>query len=382
MKQFIRGVLPAGSPWGGRETVRFISCLSSLYVYLKQPENREETLFCPHSGELCDDCGRCGISDREKRLHEQIYFELLTLSGLNCRTHWDPEFRLQYLTDLLLDAADDDPIERAMAFAGFEYRIAESLSAGEFHREIAEALSRNVPVPAFRAAGDDWSLITGCDDDGRTISGFYTPQEWDSPESRPDTFHAGEFSRKEWVREGVRLLIVTGECPARVADGEEFSHLRNLLVAPDSRQCVSGLAAFDRCIELLRDDRFFAEADEKSLSHCAAHLNGFFERLAESRGFAALAFFSGLFGQLRDPELAKLGREIGSLFLDSRDGCRRLLDTFDPGTGEAFRPERGAALLRNSRARIETIKLLKELKKNDWNAVLLLEAMEAFTDPE
>ena len=104
MKQFIRGVLPVGAPWGGVETVRFISCLSSLYLHVKQPESAEELLFCPHSGELCDDCGRCGISDREKRLHEQIYFELLTLSGLNCRTHWDPEFRL--LPDRSVEISD------------------------------------------------------------------------------------------------------------------------------------------------------------------------------------------------------------------------------------------------------------------------------------
>lgn len=380
MKQFIRGVLPVGAPWGGVETVRFISCLSSLYLHVKQPESAEELLFCPHSGELCDDCGRCGNPDRARRMHEQVYFELLTLSGLNCRTHWDPEFRPQFLTDLLLETTDDDPIERAMAFAGFEYRIVEGVSPEEFYHEVAESLARGVPVPAFRVAGDDWCLITGCDDDGKSVSGFYAPQEWDSPESRPDTFHASEFTRKEWVRKGTRLLIVTGECPARVPDGEEFSHLRNLLVASDCRECVSGLAAFDRCIELLRDDAFFTSSGEEKRHRCAAHLHGFFERLAESRGFAALAFFSGLFGKLRDPELARLGREIGSNFLDTRDCCRRLLDAF--GSNGAFRADRGAAFLCNSRVRAEMIDALRELKKNDWNAILLFEALEEIVDPE
>ena len=297
MKQFIRGVLPIGAPWGGPESIRFISCLSSLYVYLKQPDKREELLFCPHSGELCDDCGQCGNHDRLRRMHEQVYFELLTLSGLNCRTHWDPEFRPQFLTDLLLETTDDDPIERAMAFAGFEYRMVEALPPEAFFRAVNESLSRNVPVPACRAAGDDWCLITGCDDDGKSISGFYFPQEWDSPENRPDTLHGGEFTSKEWVRQGTRLLVVTGDCPARVPDREEFSRLRELLIEPDCRECVTGLAAFDRCIELLQDETFFAAADREKLDRCAAHMLRFFEQLAELRGNAALTFFSGFFRQ-------------------------------------------------------------------------------------
>ncbi len=374
MKQFIRGVLPIGAPWGGPESIRFISCLSSLYVYLKQPDKREELLFCPHSGELCDDCGQCGNHDRLRRMHEQVYFELLTLSGLNCRTHWDPEFRPQFLTDLLLETTDDDPIERAMAFAGFEYRMVEALPPEAFFRAVNESLSRNVPVPACRAAGDDWCLITGCDDDGKSISGFYFPQEWDSPENRPDTLHGGEFTSKEWVRQGTRLLVVTGDCPARVPDREEFSRLRELLIESDCRECVTGLAAFDRCIELLQDETFFAAADREKLDRCAAHMLRFFEQLAELRGNAALTFFSGFFGKLHDPELARLGREIGALFLDSRDRCRRLLDMFHSGNR--------AALLRNAQVRIEVINALKKLKKNDWNAVLLLEALEDFVDSE
>ena len=41
-----------------------------------------------------------------------------------------------------------------------------------------------------------------------------------------------------------------------------------------------------------------------------------------------------------------------------------------------------AALLRNAQVRIEVINALKKLKKNDWNAVLLLEALEDFVDSE
>ena len=83
--------------------------------------------------------------------------------------------------------------------------------------------------------------------------------------------------------------------PARVPDREEFSRLRELLIEPDCRECVTGLAAFDRCIELLQDETFFAAADREKLDRCAAHMLRFFEQLAELRGNAALDDFSPVF---------------------------------------------------------------------------------------
>ncbi|MBS1370588.1 MAG: hypothetical protein HPZ91_11595 [Lentisphaeria bacterium] len=379
MKNEIRGILPVGAPWGGPESIRFVSCSSSLYMHLKQPNRHEEQLFCSRSEKLCDRCGRCGNYDWSRKMHEQVYFELLTLSGLNCRTHWDPEFRPQFLTDLLLEAEDDEPIVRAMSFAGFEYRIVESVPPEVMHREIMEAVNRGVPVPAFRAAGDDWCLITGYDKDGEAVSGFYVPHDWDSAESRPDTLEERAFTRKNWVRPGTRLLIITGECPARVPDSEEFSYLRNLLVEPDGRECVSGLAAFDHCIELLRDEAFFASADADTLQRCYVHLHGFIGLLAESRCFAAFAFFSGMFGKLRDPDLAELSRKIGSLFMDTHNSCWKAWAAF--GKDHTCRPERYAGSLRSRQVRLETIGILKELKQNDWNAIRLLEAMENISDP-
>ena len=45
-----------GAPWGGPESIRFVSCSSSLYMHLKQPNEFEDELYCNRSEKLCDRC--------------------------------------------------------------------------------------------------------------------------------------------------------------------------------------------------------------------------------------------------------------------------------------------------------------------------------------
>ncbi len=188
------------------------------------------------------------------------------------------------------------------------------------------------------------------------------------------------FSKQDWLRPGTRLLLITDECPARVPDYEEFAYLRQMLIDPGADDCVSGLAAFDSCIAFLENDAYFTAADEETLKRCYAHLHGFIGLLAESRCFAAFAFFSGLFGRVRHRELVKLSRKIGSLFMETHNSCWNAWAAF--GKDHICRPDRYAQLLRDRTVRRETIGILRELKQNDWNAVLLLEAMESRSTPD
>lgn len=380
VKKEISGVLPVGAPWGGPESIRFVSCSSSLYMHLKQPNEFEDELYCNRSEKLCDRCGRCRDYDWHRKMHEQVYHELLTLSGLNCRTVWDPEFRPELLTDLLRTARDDEAIARTMAFAGFEYRLAEGLPADRMRSLVVQSIDRGTPVPAFQVAGDDWCLITGYDADGARVTGYFVPQPWDSGEGRVEELGEHAFSKQDWLRPGTRLLLITDECPARVPDYEEFAYLRQMLIDPGADDCVSGLAAFDSCIAFLENDAYFTAADEETLKRCYAHLHGFIGLLAESRCFAAFAFFSGLFGRVRHRELVKLSRKIGSLFMETHNSCWNAWAAF--GKDHICRPDRYAQLLRDRTVRRETIGILRELKQNDWNAVLLLEAMESRSTPD
>lgn len=219
-----------GAPWGGPESIRFVSCSSSLYMHLKQPNEFEDELYCNRSEKLCDRCGRCRDYDWHRKMHEQVYHELLTLSGLNCRTVWDPEFRPELLTDLLRTTRDDEAIARTMAFAGFEYRLVEGLPADRMRNLVVQSIDRGTPVPAFQVAGDDWCLITGYDADGARVTGYFVPQPWDSGEGRVEELGEHAFSKRDWLRPGTRLLLITDECPARVPDYEEFAYLRQMLI--------------------------------------------------------------------------------------------------------------------------------------------------------
>ena len=226
MKKEISGVLPVGAPWGGPESIRFVSCSSSLYMHLKQPNEFEDELYCNRSEKLCDRCGRCRDYDWHRKMHEQVYHELLTLSGLNCRTVWDPEFRPELLTDLLRTARDDEAIARTMAFAGFEYRLVEGLPADRMRSLVVQSIDRGTPVPAFQVAGDDWCLITGYDADGARVTGYFVPQPWDSGEGRAEELGEHAFSKRDWLRPGTRLVLVgdADQLPS-VGAGNVFSDL-------------------------------------------------------------------------------------------------------------------------------------------------------------
>lgn len=122
-------------------------------MHLKQPNEFEDELYCNRSEKLCDRCGRCRDYDWHRKMHEQVYHELLTLSGLNCRTVWDPEFRPELLTDLLRTARDDEAIARTMAFAGFEYRLVEGLPADRMRSLVVQSIDRGTPVPGVPGCG-------------------------------------------------------------------------------------------------------------------------------------------------------------------------------------------------------------------------------------
>ena len=376
MKKTIPGILPVGAPWGGPESIRFVSCSSSLYMHLKQPDRFADELYCTRSEKLCDRCGRCRNYDWHRKMHEQVYHELLTLSGLNCRTLWDPGFRPEILSDLLLSAGSDEAIARAMTFAGFEYRIVEGLPPEEMKRLLVESIDRGTPVAARNAAGKDWCLVTGYERGGERITGTYAPHAWEELEA--DEEHA--FAKDNWIQENTRLLLVTDDCPARIPDYEEFAYLRQMLIDPGATDCISGLAAFDRCMEFLRDDAFFAAADAETLQKSYIHLHEFIGLLAESRCFAAFAFFSGFYGKVRREDLTRLSRKVGSLFMETHNGCWKAWELL--GGNHISRPEEHAPRLRDRALRLDVIEHLREFKQNDWNAVLLLEAMESRTAPD
>ena len=173
---------------------------------------------------------------------------------------------------------------------------------------------------------------------------------------------------------------MTDDCPARIPDYEEFAYLRQMLIDPGANGCVSGLAAFDRCIDFLLDDAFFASADAETLQKSYTHLHEFIGLLAESRCFASFAFFSGFYGKVRREDLTRLSRKVGSLFMETHNGCWKAWELL--GENHISHPEQYAPRLKERAIRLEVIEHLREFKQNDWNAVLLLEAMESRTAPD
>jgi hypothetical protein len=88
VKKVLDDVMPAGAPWGGPESVRFLSCFNSM-LYAIEHVTGEEPLFCvPGAGLSQARCGGCKNFDWKQKYHEQLYHLYLTLSGLAFLTAW------------------------------------------------------------------------------------------------------------------------------------------------------------------------------------------------------------------------------------------------------------------------------------------------------
>lgn len=364
----ILDVMPVGAPWGGPESVRFISCFASLVMYLEQYGD-DAPVYCTDDFTLCRHCGKCSATVRQKK-HEEIHHLYLTVSGLGCHTIWRGDHEAKCLEDMASVLSGNETIDRAMSFAGLSYRLSEDESEENLRREVVDSIDNHLPVLAYNVFGADWSIVTGYEDDGAALYGRYSP--WDDPGGGPGAKDEnGVFSKADWRHPGIRLLRITGKRNPEPDFADLFRYLAGVIRKPGTRDCVSGLAAYDACVAALSDDAFFRDAGEEELRKCYFFVHALIGALAEGRCFASFAFLNGFCGRIEGTCQITMMKAIGAYFMDTHNKCWGAWAAM--GENHICKPEVYAENFRNSEVRDKVAEFIAEFKKNDVMVMQLLE---------
>jgi len=212
-----------------------------------------------------------------------------------------------------------------MDFAGYTYRLLQEPSEDEARKAIQESIDGDRPVLAYQLVNNDWCLVGGYDSDrdtGRdTLFGCCVSESWDDPHRKPDTLEDGVFSKTHWFHNELKICLVTGKKTPRKDYAELFHYLKANLQQPDHMLGISGLPAFDACKSVLLDDDRYDSTDQARLAELYRSVHAFIGVLAESRCFAAFAFWAGFFGRIIDEATLARMKEIGSSFMDTHNQC-------------------------------------------------------------
>ena len=368
MKKLLENVLPVGAPWGGPESVRFVSCFASLLMHIR-PKLLEEPLYCTQDIGLCTGCGRCGPFNTGHRKHEELYHLYLTLSGLGLQTLWREDAEERCFADLPLVYRDDVYMERSMSFAGLSYRVVENTSEGGMQDQIRESIDRGSPVLAYLLANDDWCLLTGYDGEGG-VYGRYVRKPWDDRGRLPDSVtEDGIFEKRSWWNPGVRLAVVEGDREPEKDTAALFAALSDTLRGPAACGCKTGFAAYAACLARLSDGSYFEHAQAPSLEADYRMLHRFVGMLAENRCFASFAFLHSLYGRF-PVKSSDAMRTVGAYFMDTHNRCWNAWAMM--GKNHICRPEQHAQNLRNAEVREKLCEYIGLFRQNDRMAMQLL----------
>ena len=361
MKKQLDGIIPIGAPWGGPESVSFMSCFTSM-LYTIEDFDGSQPLYCCQGPGLCLRCGRCVGFDWQQKYHEQLYHLYLTLSGLAFLTIWTAPTADQATRATIhrpWRLLDDEYLRRSMDWAGYEYT---DLSTG-YWKTLEDAITDERPVLVYDHAQDDWHLVAGYDSD--------------SQQALDDRGNALA------LHDGVRVIAVTGPKEQCTDYIEAFRYLANVLRDPirPAPGYVTGLAAYDAVADWLGNDAFFAQADEAALSNAYESVHAFIGMLAENRCFAAMVLLENL-GIKTNPDARNVVELVGAYHMQTHNQCWGAWAVL--GQNHICEPDKYSQRLRERAVRDELARYIRTFQKHDRMAALLLEesANTPFLQPQ
>ena len=300
MKTYLETILPSGAPWGGPESVSFLSKFISMLMEINQYKEDDPsiTLYCVESPDPCIRCAKCKNFSWKEHLHEQLYHQYLTLSGIAFLTQWPSD------TPLIIT---NECIARLMDFAGLTYLDTEETN----FEQIKSSIDKGYPVLITDQKGIDWTLIAGYDTD-------VAPE---SP-SLLDEFNTPHILSTQSQK--LRSLIITGHKSPRNGYAEEFSYQANILKSGGGfiKESESGFAAYEALSNTLNNTPYFDQTDDASILKFYYTLHNFIDMQAERRFYIADTLTKHYYG------LDTLGQGtnnllwlIGAIYMQTHDTC-------------------------------------------------------------
>ncbi|MCE5257833.1 MAG: hypothetical protein LLG44_02085 [Chloroflexi bacterium] len=268
-------VIPVGAPWGGPESISFLSALTSFDMYCKHRDGSGLIYCCNGQGTCYGACTRCHTG-RQERNHESQYHCLLAISGLgvlaphnqalSCRHEELAEQMLPDYQDFILD------------FLGYRRaRLEVSLGKEHLQRTIIESLRNGLPVLFENHLTGKWCVITGYNDAGDTLLGFDGKREL--------------FKRADWYESCANLLVFERE--TRPERAVELAFIRMIAVLEDTASRAEDIAFAQSLLDTARFEIMGADELHDVYMYTAAVI-GYY---AESRCFTRNALCNALCGR-------------------------------------------------------------------------------------
>jgi hypothetical protein len=265
MRRLLENVIPIGTPWGGPESVRYLSSFVSLLMEIE---------------------GCRGELQARQQMHERLYHLYLVVSGIGVCTAWSGSME-DRSHEAIADRLVPDYIARTMAYAGCLYR---EVAVDSHTREaIVGSIDRGVPVLARSVAGD-WLIVTGYDDGGGTLIGWDGAHTyWGPPAIAPDrSLENGMFATASWPETFSRCVVVEGRTAPQTASRAVIAHLVAVMDEQRSR-------GYDREFKaLLQDDVHCRSVDAEVLRKLWDFTNAFVGWYAENRSHSGAALTDDL----------------------------------------------------------------------------------------
>lgn len=246
MKKIIENVIP---PASGAMVSSLCSCLSSLLLSQK----------------------RGALDTRNTVKHmSQMYDWTLTASGLAFGYIYKEKIKSSFDKTEYYSAYDEEWIKFALNFGKCHYRIIPSVSS-DLTNEIINSIDRNIPVLADGLCNHSWCLITGYDDIGQTLYGYYTGCANCNPctncvKTKIDGYlENGIFYKTNWMS-SLKRIIVIDDFKAEPYDYRSYlTHWISIIQQQSRNGFKFGVEAYDAIIHLLEDDATFETATEQEL---------------------------------------------------------------------------------------------------------------------
>jgi hypothetical protein len=173
-------------PFTGFSDLDFISCFTSIYIYLEGITLRGGDGRCAQSrGEGCNSCGNCETSNPMRDL-EPLHFLFDTMNGrsvLRCRFDGEPTEMQERIGETKAEGCGTNyTIDFLFGFAGYAYQ--KRTAADNFKEAVIASVDAGNPIIArVRGHNGRFRVITGYDGDTLICPDFINSQK--KPASAP-----------------------------------------------------------------------------------------------------------------------------------------------------------------------------------------------------